>query len=170
MQTLPNGVDVPTNSDPYNLTDDLAGAFLDANTVVPVASEAARDTYRDSRPGKVSIVCRTDLTGLPLEIWDGSSAWHRYSRSHAKSVGTAPMGVVNANSLSGPFWQAFPVGRFSTAPVVIVTTDQSRIISVPGGITKDGFNLYLQNVTSSASNNGYVFWTAEQMTSTSATG
>ena len=170
MQTLPNGVDTPTNSDPYNLTDDLAAAFMSASTVVPVASPTARDAYRDSRPGKVSIVCRTDLTGLPLEIWDGSSNWHRYSRSYAKAVGTAPIGVVNANSLSGPFWQSFPAGRFSVPPVVIVTTDQSRIISVPGGITKDGFNLYLQNVAGSASNNGSVYWSAEQMTSTSATG
>lgn len=170
MQTLPNGVDVPTNSDPYNLTDDLAAAFMDANTIVPVASSAARDAYRDSRTGKVSVVCRTDLTGLPLEIWDGSSAWHRYSRSYAKAAGVSPIGVVNAGATVGPFPQTFPAGRFSVAPIVMLTTSQSRIIAVADAVTTTGFNLYMQNVASTASENGQLRWTAEQMTATSATG
>lgn len=169
MQTLANGVDVPTNSDPYNLTDDLAAAFMDANTVVPVADAAARDAYRDSRPGKVSIVVRTDITGLPLEIWDGTT-WQRYSRSYAKAAGTSSIGIVGANVSAGPFGQTFPAGRFTVAPIVTVTTDQARIIAVAADVTSTGFNLYLQNVTGTASANGQLRWTAEQMTPTTAAG
>ena len=169
MQTLPNGVDTPTNSDPYNLTDDLAGAFMDANLVVPAASAGARDTYRDSRPGKVSIVVRTDITGLPLEIWDGT-IWHRYSRSYAKAAGTASIGIVGASVSAGPFGQTFPAGRFSVAPIVTVTTDQARLIAVAADVTATGFNLYLQNVTGTPSANGQLRWTAEQMTPTTAAG
>lgn len=169
MQTLPNGVDVPTNSDPYNLTDDLAGAFMDANTVVPVADAAARDAYRDSRPGKVSIVVRTDITGLPLEIWDGTT-WQRYSRSYAKAAGTASIGVVPSGSTTTALAQTFPAGRFSVPPIVTVTTDQTRVSAVAADVTTTGFNLYMSNWTTGASANGQLRWTAEQMTPTTAAG
>ena len=169
MQTLPNGVDVPTNSDPYNLTDDLAGAFMDANTVVPVASATVRDTYRDARPGLVSIVVRTDITGLPLEIWDGTT-WWRYSRSYAKAKGSTSIGVVNAGASTTALAQTFPAGRFTVAPIVTVTTDQTRLNAAAANVTKDGFDLYLSNWTSAPSANGWLRWDAEQMTPTSAAG
>ena len=169
MQTLPNGVEVPTNSDAYNLTDDLAASFMDANLVVPVASAAARDTYKAARPGLVSIVCRTDLAGLPLEIWDGTT-WHRYSRSYAKAAGVAVIGGVGGGGSAGPFFQAFPAGRFSVAPVVIVNTDQTRLVAVAADVSTSGFNLYMTNLSAGSSSTGQLRWIAEQMTSTAATG
>lgn len=166
-QTLQNGIDVPTNSDPYSLTDDLAAAFLKANVVIPVAGS----TQRDNLTGKFSgmVVCRLDVTGLPLEIWDGT-IWHRYSRSYAKAAGTANIGVVGAGALTGPFAQTFPAGRFTVAPIVTVTTDQTRLIAVAAAVTATGFDLYLQNVTTAASGNGQLRWAAEQMTPTTAAG
>lgn len=71
MQTLPNGVEVPTNSDPYNLTDDLANAFNDVPGAIRVSSQAQRDAI----PKYVGLrVQRTDLPGHPDDIWDGT-AW-----------------------------------------------------------------------------------------------
>lgn len=67
MQTLENGIEVPTNSDPYNLTEDLADAFAAANVVVTVANKTARDALTKwvGRP-----VYRAD--SLILETWDGT--------------------------------------------------------------------------------------------------
>lgn len=70
-QTRQNGIVVPTNSDPYNLTADLAKAADSTNVLIPVTSQAVRDALT-KHPGLT--VVRLDLTGTPLETWDGS-AW-----------------------------------------------------------------------------------------------
>ncbi|BCW69982.1 hypothetical protein NicSoilB8_10260 [Arthrobacter sp. NicSoilB8] len=115
------------------------------------------------------VVCRLDVTGLPLEIWDGR-IWHRYSRSYANAAGTTNIGAVGASALTGPHAQAFPAGRFTLAPVVILATDQTRLIAVAANVTTTGFDLYVQTVTAGASGNGHIRWTAEQMTPTTAAG
>jgi len=73
MQTLENGVTVPTNGDPYQLTTDLANAFKSANVNVLVANQAARDAL--TKYDGLS-VRRKDVSGRPTETWDGS-AWTR---------------------------------------------------------------------------------------------
>lgn len=70
-QKRPNGAKVPTNSDEYNLTQDLATMADSLNVLVAVANQDARDAL----PKTVGLaVIRLDQTGLPIEIWDGS-AW-----------------------------------------------------------------------------------------------
>jgi len=73
MQTLENGVQVFTNGDTYNLAGDIATAFSTANVIVKVSTDAARDalTKYDGLT-----VRRLDVTGRPLEVWDGSG-WTR---------------------------------------------------------------------------------------------
>ena len=71
MQTLENGVVVPTNSDPYNLTDDLGNAFKQVPGAVRVSSQAQRDALTKYTGLRVQ---RMDLPGHPDDIWDGS-AW-----------------------------------------------------------------------------------------------
>lgn len=67
-QTRDNGATVPTNSDPYNLTDDLAGMADSLSVITPVANAAARDLL-------IKFVGRTvrrlDVSGS-LEWWDGT--------------------------------------------------------------------------------------------------
>jgi len=139
--------------------------YVAAGGILPV-DQAARDALA-AYDGLV--IERTDVPGRPLERYDGAN-WWRSGGPHAMHADVKPIGEVSANNTPVPLPQTFPAGKFSVPPVVTVTTDQSRIIAVPGGITKDGFNLYLQNVTGSKSNNGFVSWTAVQMTPTSATG
>ena len=67
MQTLQNGIEVPTNSDEYDLTADLAGMGNTANVIVRVASAAARDALTKTAG---LTVYRTD-TGR-LEVWNGA--------------------------------------------------------------------------------------------------
>ncbi|MCT9624277.1 hypothetical protein HWD94_03955 [Pseudarthrobacter equi] len=71
MQTLQNGIKVPTNSDPYKLTDDLAQMGLSSNVIIPVQTKADRDGLADKFPGMT--VSRLDLPGAPLETWDGNN-------------------------------------------------------------------------------------------------
>jgi hypothetical protein len=71
MQILENGTQVPTNGDPYNLTDDLAEMGITAGSVYKVASESARDALTTVSAG--SVVSRTDLPSAPLETFDGTN-------------------------------------------------------------------------------------------------
>ncbi|MEO5317585.1 hypothetical protein PV761_03190 [Arthrobacter sp. CC3] len=72
MQTLYNGVEVFTNSDDYNLADDVAHALETANLIIRVPSLAVRDALPSPYAGMT--VAREDLPGCPLETYDGS-AW-----------------------------------------------------------------------------------------------
>ena len=68
-QTRPNGITVPTNSDPYNITADLATMADSTNVVVLVANLAARDALTKYAGLTVS---RLDLPGAPLETYGGT--------------------------------------------------------------------------------------------------
>lgn len=70
MQTLQNKIVVPTNSDPYDLTDDLAAMGNATNAIIVVASAAARDALTGKFAGMT--VYRTDTARM--EIWN-SSRW-----------------------------------------------------------------------------------------------
>lgn len=73
MQILENGIEVPTNSDDYNLTDDLANMGETSNVTYLVSSQSARNllTTYDGLT-----VRRLDLAGRPTEVWDGAT-WTR---------------------------------------------------------------------------------------------
>lgn len=73
MQTLDNGIEVPTNSDEYNLTEHLAESFKKVPGATLVTGEAQRNalTKWDGRQ-----VQRLDLPGQPVDTWDASeNAW-----------------------------------------------------------------------------------------------
>lgn len=140
--------------------------FVAAGGILPVKDQAERDALSLFDGLTVQ---RMDVTGRPMETWDGTE-WVRFSRSYAKAAGVSSIGIVGASVAAGPFGQTFPAGRFTVAPIVTVTTDQARLIAVAADVTATGFNLYLQNVTGTASGNGEIRWTAEQMTATSAAG
>lgn len=68
-QTRANKVTVPTNSDAWNLTGDLATMADSSNLVIPVASQTERDALTKAAGLTVS---RTDLPGAPLQTCDGT--------------------------------------------------------------------------------------------------
>ena len=73
MQKLENGIEVPTNSDEYNLTPDLAQMGRTTNTIVDVVSLLAANALT-KRPGLA--VRRLDLHGTPVHVWDAvGSRW-----------------------------------------------------------------------------------------------
>lgn len=86
MQTLANGIKVPTNSDAYNLTADLAVMGNAANVIIVAATAAVRDALPSKYLGMT--VRRTDLGGA-LEWWNGT-AW--VGTRHAEFT-TAPNAV-----------------------------------------------------------------------------
>lgn len=73
MQTLDNGIVVPTNSDEYNLTEDMAEAFQDVPGATLVDSQTQRDALEKWNGRSVR---RRDLPGQPIDTWDaGANAW-----------------------------------------------------------------------------------------------
>ena len=76
MQKLENGIEVPTNSDTYNLTADLAKMGRTANVIIPTHSQAERDALTKTIGMAVT---RLDITGAPIQIWDGTN-WNHQGR------------------------------------------------------------------------------------------
>lgn len=100
-QTLANKAWVPTNSDPYKLTADLAKTALSINAPIPVASQTERDGLAAAFGGTVptgTMVLRTDQS-MFIEKWNGS-AWKTAGHSEwtrtNQSVPTATTWGVGA--------------------------------------------------------------------------
>jgi hypothetical protein len=105
MQTLDNGIEVPTNSDDYALTEDLANMGGKSNVVTIVADKTARNalTKYEGRP-----VYRLDISRV--EVWNGAR-WavtattelgHDYtSPLSIAGVDYATVATVNCESLGG---------------------------------------------------------------------
>jgi len=105
MQTLQNGIEVPTNSDDYALTEDLANMGNKSNVVILVADATARDALTEYEG---MVVYRLDLSRL--EAWNGAR-WavtattelgHNYT-APSTIMGTdyATVATVTVNSLGG---------------------------------------------------------------------
>lgn len=85
-QTRPNGAKVFTNGDMYNLAPDVAELADSLNVLAPVATVAARDAIKKF----VGLaIIRTDLTGLPIFIWDGAAWSQATGLQHAEFTGPA---------------------------------------------------------------------------------
>lgn len=67
-QTRDNGAVVPINADAYNLAPDLATFADSLGVITNVSTQAQRDALT-KYVGRT--VRRLDITGLPLEVWDG---------------------------------------------------------------------------------------------------
>lgn len=89
-QTLPNGGWVPTNSDAYQLTADMARAITSLNVPIAVSSQAQRDGLAALFGGTLPVgtmVLRTDQS-MFVEKWNGTkwqttghSEWYRNGQS-----------------------------------------------------------------------------------------
>lgn len=122
MQTLQNGVKVPTNGDPYNLTDDLATAFGTTNVDVIVSSATARDAL--TKYDGLS-VRRLDVTGRPTETWDGSK-WTR-----SPIVTSAPAIADGLWTITGGFLKTVIADLTQvTATLQLVRTGPNMTINV----------------------------------------
>jgi hypothetical protein len=98
-QNLYNGGWVPTNSDAYDLTADLAKICLSLNIPIPVDDQAERDGLAALAGGTLKVgtmVLRKDQS-LFVEKWDGSS-WKtsghsEWSRSNQVVPTASPWGA-----------------------------------------------------------------------------
>lgn len=133
-----NKTTTPAGADGWNLTPDIGKALDTANVVVP-CSLSERDALAPpggKYPGM--IVIRTDVAGLPLEKWDGST-WIRQSVTDSSTVvndgnWTITGGLMRqvATNLS-QVTAAFQMTR-TAAAINIATTDSTVIIgAIPSG-------------------------------------
>jgi hypothetical protein len=95
-ETIYSGAEVPTNSDPYNLTADLRKMALSLTMPIAVMNVSARNALQNEAPGGVfkvgQPIIRRDQSML-TEIWDGAG-WvtgkpHTEWSSNGIVVGTA---------------------------------------------------------------------------------
>ena len=100
MQTLQNGIEVPTNSDPYNLTDDLANMGNGANVIIPVNNQDARDGLTDKFIGMT--VRRLDFRGT-LEWWNGTG-WVSERGVAYTPIWSGVTDFGTGGSLTGTYW------------------------------------------------------------------
>lgn len=133
MQTLQNGVMVPTNSDPYNLTADLAAMGSSSGVVIPVASQATQDGLTKLL-GRVII--RTDLNSQPMFRCDSTNWLQITGIQHAEYTGpafttTAGTGV----NFGGPGAVAFVADAAATVNNAFVQPDAAgRVKTLQAGV------------------------------------
>lgn len=124
MQTLQNGIIVPTNSDEYNPTQHMADAFYAADVVIRVASQAARDALV-KRDGMA--VARMDWGGM-IEVWDADlSLWSR-GQHHTEFTGSVAI-TTNTNWGSGALTRDTGQTSYGTD----ITSPGNDLIFFPGG-------------------------------------
>lgn len=119
MQNLDNGIIVPTNGDPYNLTDDLADMGKSAFVVTPVASQAVRDGITEKGTG--TTVRRLDKGGV-TEWWNGS-AW-------VADVPKVEIGQGNSTPILKALEVAVTLNSFSVGQITFPTAFPTKLVSV----------------------------------------
>ena len=135
-----NKAKTPAGSDGWNLTTDVGAALDSANVIVPVATQAERDGLTPPITGKYAgmVVARTDIAGIPLEVWDGA-AWNRQP-----VVTTSPITNDGNWVITGGLTRTVATGltqvtaafqmKRTAAAITILTTDSTVIIgAIPSG-------------------------------------
>ena len=170
MQTLGNGITVPTNSDPYALTDDLAKLGKTANVIIPVANQTARDALTDKFAGMT--VRRMDKGGR-TEYWTGSQWLPDGAQIEIGQGANVP--ILKAREVAVTV-DAFSVGQitFDTAfPNALASVSLVRNHATAGTVSftvlsgaghpttgKTGVKFVVTGTTSVASTTVYIYYTA----------
>lgn len=91
---------------------------------------------------------------------------------YAQAAGTATFQTAIASGANATVAVSLPEGRFTQPPVIVVSTNQERIIATARNVSTSGFNLGLINWHGSASSGAPIIasWYAIQMTSGNAEG
>lgn len=155
-QTLKNKIVVPTNSDAYNLTAALATAFLGANVVIPIGSNAERTTLTTAGVMTGQCIIRTDLPGQPIETWDGTK-WLAYAS------GNITLGSLYQAFGAGygtPGYEKLPTGRATllgmvgtTGATITMTANTAYLLgTIPSAIAPAADELYNPGTSSAMGN------------------
>lgn len=116
-QTRPSKIVVPTNSDPYSLTADLAKMADTTNALIPVANTAARDALAATYPGGVLPI----PTQVFLQDSGGNETWN----------GTTWLGTAVYTPIS-------PTGYTTTGSVTVESRGTRKRVTVDITITRSG--------------------------------
>ena len=155
-QTLKNKVVVPTNSDEYNLTADLATAFLGANVVIPIGSSAERTTLQTAGVMTGQCIIRTDLPGQPIETWNGTK-WLDYASGN---IALGGLYQAFGAGYGTPGYEKLPTGRATlmcmigtTGTTITMTANTAYLLgTIPSAIAPAADELYNPGTSSAMGN------------------
>lgn len=155
-QTLKNKVVVPTNSDEYDLTADLATAFLGANVVIPIGSSAERTTLQTAGVMTGQCIIRTDLPGQPIETWNGTK-WLDYASGNITLGG---LYQAYGGGYGTPGYEKLPTGRATllgmvgtTGATITMTANTAYLLgTIPSAIAPAADELYNPGTSSAMGN------------------
>jgi len=153
-QTLKNKVAVPTNSDEYDLTADLATAFLGANVVIPIGSSAERTALTGLVTGQC--IVRTDLPGQPIETWNGTK-WLDYA---AGNITLGALYQAFGAGYGAPGYEKLPTGRATLLGMVgtnqttfTMTANTAYLLgTIPNAVAPAADELYNPGTSSAMGN------------------
>lgn len=123
-QTRKNKIQVPLNSDAYNLVPDLTTMADTANVFPKVASASERNGL--TSPVNGDKVVRTDLPGAPIETYDGTNwleGWIDFG---------APLNIAGNWTTTGRFW-GIRLGARTLVTGVAQFARTTSTLSLPGG-------------------------------------
>jgi|SRR5690349_5303316 len=126
-QTRKNKIQVPLNSDAYNLVPDLTTMADTANVFPKVASASERNGL--TSPVNGDKVVRTDLPGAPLETYNGT-AWQEDWIDFG-----APVALAGNWTVSGHFWGQRYGARIFVTGAVLIGRITSTLSLTGGGVS-----------------------------------
>lgn len=138
-----NKIQVPLNSDAYNLVPDLTTMADTANVFPKVASASERNGL--ASPANGDKVVRTDLPGAPIETYDGTNwqePWIDYG---------APVAIAGNWSLTGRFWGIRLGARTQVVGTVTIVRTTSTFALAGGGVAYSNFGQIIPTAALSSS-------------------
>jgi hypothetical protein len=112
---------------------------------------------------------KTWTIGDVLTASDLNSNFANLGWSRAAGTGDSTSGALAADATS-TVNITYPTSRFSVAPIVSVWTSSNRYICSVGTNTAGSAIVTVRNVSAATGSDATVYWSAVQMTSTTAAG
>lgn len=141
-QTRKNKIQVPLNSDAYNLVPDLTTMADTANVFPKVASASERNGL--ASPALGDKVVRTDIAGSPIETYDGT-AWQEQWIDYG-----APVSIAGNWTTTGRFYGIrFGAHTLVTGIAQFVRTTSALSLS-GGGVAYLNFGQFIPSAALAA--------------------
>jgi len=156
-----------------NMMDSVQTALTnrDKSMYLRFATKAAMDATPGTSVGQHAYVYGDSTTAYNREYrWNGSAWGMPIGVPFATAAGTGTWPTVGSGASTGNITVTFPTGRFTVAPIVVVSPDNSRLTGAAGLITTTNFGANFGNYSGLTAGTGSFSWYAVQMTPTTAAG
>jgi hypothetical protein len=144
---------------------DVQNYLQDQSVMVFATTTARTSAIASPTEGMVTYIQSNDQ----MQIFNGSY-WIPQAYGQAAGTASATTGALSADATAGGITITFPANRFTLAPILQCFTYSGRYIVYPTAVTSASATIAVRNVSAGTGADEVIYWTAIQMSSTSAAG